>query len=179
MLLVSVPVMVALAVLLTNSASDSLTAAAEREGQTVAHAVTLRLEDWLSERRESLTVLAETAALAEVARRVADGDPDARFRPEGSKELVVLGESFNAMLDTGRRVAAQVKTAGVEVVRLTTQQQRSATAQVVETMEQLTDASRQVSATAQQIADAAGNLADLAGNLETTAATAAGGSGFR
>ena len=59
-------------------------------------------------------------------------------------------------------------------VRLTTQQQRSATAQVVETMEQLTDASRQVSATAQQIAAAAGNLADLAGNLETTAATASG-----
>jgi methyl-accepting chemotaxis protein len=57
-------------------------------------------------------------------------------------------------------------------VRLTTQQQRSATAQVVETMEQLSDASRQVSATAQQIADAAGNLADLAGNLETTAAAA-------
>ena len=53
-------------------------------------------------------------------------------------------------------------------VRLTTQQQRGATAQVVETMEQLTDASRQVSATAQQIAAAAGNLADLAGNLETT-----------
>ncbi len=59
-------------------------------------------------------------------------------------------------------------------VRLTTQQQRSATAQVVDTMEQLTDASRQVSATAQQIAAAAGNLADLAGNLETTAATASG-----
>ena len=45
-------------------------------------------------------------------------------------------------------------------VRLTTQQQRSATAQVVETMEQLTDASRQVAMTAQQIASAAGNLAD-------------------
>ena len=59
-------------------------------------------------------------------------------------------------------------------VRLTTQQQRTATAQVVETMEQLTDASRQVSATAQQIAAAAGTLADLAGNLETTAATASG-----
>ena len=57
-------------------------------------------------------------------------------------------------------------------VRLTTQQQRTATAQVVETMEQLTDASRQVSATAQQIAAAAGNLADLAGNLESTAAAA-------
>jgi methyl-accepting chemotaxis protein len=60
-------------------------------------------------------------------------------------------------------------------VRLTTQQQRSATAQVVETMEQLTDASRQVSATAQQIAAAAGTLADLAGNLETTAASASNG----
>ena len=57
-------------------------------------------------------------------------------------------------------------------VRLTTQQQRSATAQVVETMEQLNDSSRQVSATADQIASAAGNLADLAGNLETSAALA-------
>jgi methyl-accepting chemotaxis protein len=57
-------------------------------------------------------------------------------------------------------------------VRLTTQQQRSATAQVVETMGQLTDASRQVSATAQEIASAAGSLADLAGNLESSAAAA-------
>ena len=55
-------------------------------------------------------------------------------------------------------------------VRLTTQQQRTATAQVVETMEQLADASRQVSATAQEIASAAGNLADLAGNLEASGA---------
>jgi methyl-accepting chemotaxis protein len=54
-------------------------------------------------------------------------------------------------------------------VRLTAQQQRTATAQVVETMEQLTEASRQVSATAQEIAAAAGSLAHLAGNLETTA----------
>jgi methyl-accepting chemotaxis protein len=64
-------------------------------------------------------------------------------------------------------------------VRLTTQQQRSATAQVVETMGQLTDASRQVSATAQEIASAAGNLADLAGTLETTAASASGSNGQR
>jgi methyl-accepting chemotaxis protein len=64
-------------------------------------------------------------------------------------------------------------------VRLTTQQQRTATAQVAETMEQLTDASLQVSATAQQIASAAGNLADLAGNLETTAATATASNGRR
>jgi methyl-accepting chemotaxis protein len=63
----------------------------------------------------------------------------------------------------------QLVTDAAGQVRLTTQQQRSANAQVVETMEQLTDASRQVSATAQQIAAAAGNLSDLAGNLETTA----------
>jgi methyl-accepting chemotaxis protein len=56
-------------------------------------------------------------------------------------------------------------------VRLTAQQQRTATVQVVETMGQLTEASRQVSATAQEIAAAAGSLAHLAGNLETTAAT--------
>jgi methyl-accepting chemotaxis protein len=60
-------------------------------------------------------------------------------------------------------------------VRLTTQQQRSATAQVVETMEQLTDVSRQVSGTAQQIAESAGGLADLAANLEATAVTAGAG----
>jgi hypothetical protein len=60
-------------------------------------------------------------------------------------------------------------------VRLTTQQQRSANTQVVETMEQLTDASRQVSATAQQIAAAAGNLAELASNLETAGVLATAG----
>jgi methyl-accepting chemotaxis protein len=63
----------------------------------------------------------------------------------------------------------QLVTDAAGQVRLTTQQQRSANTQVVETMEQLTDASRQVSATAQQIAAAAGNLTDLASNLETTA----------
>jgi methyl-accepting chemotaxis protein len=62
-------------------------------------------------------------------------------------------------------------------VRLTTQQQRTATVQVVETMGQLTDASRQVSATAQEIASAAGNLADLAGHLETAAASAGASNG--
>jgi methyl-accepting chemotaxis protein len=56
-------------------------------------------------------------------------------------------------------------------VRLTTQQQRTANSQVVETMGQLTDASRQVSATAQQIAGSAGNLAQLAGELKAAGAT--------
>ncbi|TFD80193.1 HAMP domain-containing protein [Cryobacterium sp. Sr8] len=59
-------------------------------------------------------------------------------------------------------------------VSLTTQQQRSATAQVVETMEQLTDASRAVSVTAKQIAASAGDLADLANDLETSAVGSSG-----
>jgi methyl-accepting chemotaxis protein len=55
-------------------------------------------------------------------------------------------------------------------VRLTTQQQRrSATEQVVVTMEQISSSSGQVSVTAQQIATSAGQLASLAANLEQTA----------
>ena len=72
-----------------------------------------------------------------------------------------------ALLDAVTDAAGQV--------RLTTQQQRSANTQVVETMEQLTDASRQVSATAQQIAAAAGNLAELASSLETAGVLATAG----
>jgi hypothetical protein len=63
-------------------------------------------------------------------------------------------------------------TQATEHVRLTTQQQRSATGQVVETMEQLSAASRQVSTTAQQIAQASASLADLAHNLERSAESA-------
>jgi methyl-accepting chemotaxis protein len=66
------------------------------------------------------------------------------------------------LLETVTEASAQV--------RLTTQQQRSATGQVVETMEQLTDASRQVSATTTQIAASAAALATLATSLETAAA---------
>jgi methyl-accepting chemotaxis protein len=61
-------------------------------------------------------------------------------------------------------------TEATDLVRLTTQQQRSATSQVVETMEQLSDVSRQVSETAGEIAAASASLADLASNLEGTAA---------
>jgi methyl-accepting chemotaxis protein len=57
-------------------------------------------------------------------------------------------------------------------VRLTTQQQRGATAQVVETMGQLNDASRLVASTTQEIAAAAGQLAQLAGSIEAAATSA-------
>jgi methyl-accepting chemotaxis protein len=83
---------------------------------------------------------------------------------------VMVMEKGAKQMQRGLILLAAVTDANNQV-RLTTQQQRTANAQVVETMEQLTDASRQVSATAQQIAAAAGDLADLAGNLETTATT--------
>jgi len=81
---------------------------------------------------------------------------------------VMVMEKGAKQMQRGLILLAAVTDANNQV-RLTTQQQRTANAQVVETMEQLTDASRQVSVTAQQIAAAAGDLADLAGNLETTA----------
>ena len=62
MLLVSLPLMVLLAVLLTTSASSSLTASAEDKGESVARALTLRVEEWVSDRQESLAVLATAAS---------------------------------------------------------------------------------------------------------------------
>jgi predicted nucleic acid-binding Zn-ribbon protein len=61
MLVVSVPIMVVLAVLLTTGASSSLTSATEQKGQSLARAVTLHVEDWMSERQENMTVIAGQA----------------------------------------------------------------------------------------------------------------------
>ena len=118
------------------------------------------------------------AVVAEEVRRLAERSKGSA----GDIALIVDGvrEETNATVMAMEKGAKQMQaglillervTDAAGQVRLTTQQQRSATAQVVDTMEQLTDASRQVSATAQQIAAAAGSLADLAGNLETTAAS--------
>ena len=62
MLVVSVPLLVVLAVLLTTQASSSLSSAGQRRGVEVARAVTVRVEDWLSERRENMSVLAVEVA---------------------------------------------------------------------------------------------------------------------
>jgi methyl-accepting chemotaxis protein len=117
------------------------------------------------------------AVVAEEVRRLAE-----RSKGSAGDIAIIVGgvrEETNATVMAMEKGAKQMQaglmllervTDAAGYVRLTTQQQRSATAQVVETMEQLTDASRQVSATAQQIAAAAGNLADLAGTLEATAA---------
>jgi methyl-accepting chemotaxis protein len=91
---------------------------------------------------------------------------------QGETNATVMAMEKGAkQMQQGLTLLAAVTDAAGQV-RLTTQQQRSANTQVVETMDQLTDASRQVSATAQQIAAAAGTLADLADNLQTTATTA-------
>jgi methyl-accepting chemotaxis protein len=61
MLLVSVPLMVILAYLLTSATTTSLTSAAEQRSVAVARSVTLHLEDWISERREHLQLIAAQA----------------------------------------------------------------------------------------------------------------------
>ena len=60
MLLVSVPLLVLLAALLTSQASANLGQAGQQSGEALARAVALRLEDWLKESRQSVHVLAET-----------------------------------------------------------------------------------------------------------------------
>ena len=63
MLLVSLPLMVLLAVLLTTSASSSLTASAQDKGEGVAEALTLRVEEWVTDSQESLEVLAAAVSV--------------------------------------------------------------------------------------------------------------------
>ena len=62
MLVVAIPLMAILAAVLTASTSTSLTGAERDKGESTARAVGVRLEDWMSERREDLV-----AASGEVA----------------------------------------------------------------------------------------------------------------
>ncbi|MET0147175.1 MAG: methyl-accepting chemotaxis protein [Ilumatobacteraceae bacterium] len=116
------------------------------------------------------------AVVAEEVRRLAESSKSSAADIERIVEAVHA--ETNATVMAMEKGAKEVQhslhlldqvTDAADQVRLTTQQQRSATAQVVETMEQLTDASRQVAMTAQQIASAAGDLAALAGSLDDTA----------
>ena len=117
------------------------------------------------------------AVVAEEVRRLAErskaSSADIAAIIEGvqaeTNATVMAMEKGAKQMRAGLTLLAAV-TDGTEVVRLTTQQQRSATAQVVETMEQLSDVSRQVSDTAGQIAAASAALATLAASLENTAA---------
>jgi methyl-accepting chemotaxis protein len=116
------------------------------------------------------------AVVADEVRRLAE-----RSKASGADIATIVGAvqgETNATVMAMEKGAKQMQrglallehvTDAADQVRLTTQQQRSATAQVVETMGQLTDASRQVTATTQDIAAAAASLAGLAGQLEANA----------
>jgi methyl-accepting chemotaxis protein len=116
------------------------------------------------------------AVVADEVRRLAE-----RSKASGADIAVIVGAvqgETNATVMAMEKGAKQMQRGLVLLehvadaagqVRLTTQQQRSATAQVVETMGQLSDASRQVTSTTQEIATAAGSLATLAGQLEASA----------
>jgi methyl-accepting chemotaxis protein len=62
MLLVSVPLMVVLAVLLTRASSADLTRSAEAKGGSTARSVTLHMEDWLGERQQQLRFMSLEAS---------------------------------------------------------------------------------------------------------------------
>jgi methyl-accepting chemotaxis protein len=62
MLVVSVPLMVVLAFLLTSASSADLTRSAQAKGGSTARSVTLHLEDWLVERQQQLKLISLEAA---------------------------------------------------------------------------------------------------------------------
>ncbi len=113
--------------------------------------------------------------------------------PEGSNELVTLGESFNAMLDTCQQLVQADDTAGVQVnsaaaelsassdeLAATTTQQSAAVTQATATTEELARASAAIADTvdevARQTAETRDNLeqaeADIATSSERTLALA-------
>jgi methyl-accepting chemotaxis protein len=61
MLVVSVPLMIVLATLLTRASSADLTTSAESNGESSARSVVLRLENWLEQRQEQLKLIATQA----------------------------------------------------------------------------------------------------------------------
>jgi methyl-accepting chemotaxis protein len=102
MVAVSVPLMAALAVALTASASSGLSKSAERRGESVARAITLRAEDWLAERQATLATIAGSAG-GDLA------NPDIRAEMTNSDESsddVVLME----LVDLSGRVRASSRT---------------------------------------------------------------------
>ena len=115
-------------------------------------------------------------ALTTTARRAADGHLDARVDPQGATELVVLGASFNQMLETCERLVGQLRSAGVDVnsaaselsassdeLAATTTQQSAAVTQALATTEELARAS---AAIADTVDDVAAQTAETRDNLE-------------
>ena len=113
------------------------------------------------------------AVIAEEVRRLADRSKASAAEIASIVKgiQVETGATVMAMDQGAKQMGASLTllsgvTDGAEFVRLTTQQQRSATSQVAETMEQLSDVSRQVSEAAGQIASASSELANLSADLD-------------
>jgi methyl-accepting chemotaxis protein len=114
--------------------------------------------------------------LTEAAKRAAGGDLSVRTHPTGSSELVALGMSFNAMLDTSQHLVAQVTVAGTDVnnaaselsassdeLAATTTQQSAAVTQATSSTEELARASAAIADTVDEVA---GQAAETRENLE-------------
>ncbi len=123
--------------------------------------------------------------LTEVARQVTTGALGARVEPAGAQELVALGTSLNAMLDTCEGLIGQVSSAGQEVTRsaaelsassdelaATTTQQAAAITEASATTEELARASvaiaDTVDAMARQTADTKDGLEQAESDIQTS-----------
>src|ERR1700722_13612164 len=62
MLAMSLPIMALLAVVLVTESSHGLTSASKDKGVTVARAIAVRVQDWLSERTENVAFIAAQAS---------------------------------------------------------------------------------------------------------------------
>src|SRR3954447_10744885 len=62
LLIASLPITIVLGVLLTQTASTSLNRTTRQGGESIARSVALRMEDWVSERKESIDVIAARAS---------------------------------------------------------------------------------------------------------------------
>jgi methyl-accepting chemotaxis protein len=113
----------------------------------------------------ALQVTRPVRRLTDVARRVSDGDLDARAGAEGPQELVELGNAFNAMLENCQRLLREVTSAGVEVnsaaaqmsassdqLAATTTQQSAAVTEATATTEELARSSAAIAETVDEVA---------------------------
>ena len=132
-------------------------------------------------RRTMLTITVSAAALATLAMT----SPTSAKTPEKIAQIGLMVQDmsnpFFSAMEKGakqmRRAMAFMDTVTEASAngRLSAEQQRTATQQVVITMDQLSGTTKSVSATTHQIAASAVGLAELAKGLESTAARSAAG----
>ena len=103
--------------------------------------------------------------------QAASGRLDVRVTPRGSVETRVLGESFNAMLDTTERLVNELSSAGVEVNSAAAELSASSE-ELAATTTQQSAAVTQASATTEELARASAAIADTVDDVAAqTAAT--------